>query len=169
MLYRGNVSYKNNWYTLIIFKNSYYFATNNILSTCFAIFPSVSIHSFIHQLLYSTLLGPGLFFSFVIFFTQTVGVLGRVISPSQGRYLNTWQHKTQNNRIHRHPSMPWAEFEPTILTFKRANTVHALDRVAIVIGLLVINRTLLWMICNSTCMRNRWNKEFQIVYFGPSH
>jgi hypothetical protein len=39
------------------------------------------------------LLGPGLFFSSVIFFTQTVGLLGRVISPSQGRYLHTRQHK----------------------------------------------------------------------------
>jgi hypothetical protein len=44
---------------------------------------------FSHQWLYSLLLGPGLFFSFVIFFTQTVGLLRRVISPSQGRYLHT--------------------------------------------------------------------------------
>jgi hypothetical protein len=44
---------------------------------------------FSHQWLYSPSLGPGLFFSFVIFFTQTVGLLGRVISPSQGLYLNT--------------------------------------------------------------------------------
>jgi hypothetical protein len=51
------------------------------------------IHSFIRQWLYSALLGPGLFFSFVIFFTQTVGLLGRVISPSQGLDLNTGQHK----------------------------------------------------------------------------
>jgi hypothetical protein len=27
------------------------------------------------------------------FFTQTVGILGRVISPSQGRYLHSGQHK----------------------------------------------------------------------------
>jgi hypothetical protein len=33
----------------------------------------------------SPLLGPGLFISFVIFFTQAVGLLRRVISPSQGR------------------------------------------------------------------------------------
>jgi hypothetical protein len=46
------------------------------------------IRSVIHQWLYSPLLGPGLFFSFVIFFTETVGLLGRVISPSQGRYLH---------------------------------------------------------------------------------
>jgi hypothetical protein len=39
------------------------------------------------------LLGPGLFFSFIIFFTQAAGLLGRVISPSQGRYLHIGQHK----------------------------------------------------------------------------
>jgi hypothetical protein len=53
--------------------------------------------SFIHQWLYSPLLGPGLFFSFVICFTQTVGLLGRVISPSYGRYLHTEQHKHRIN------------------------------------------------------------------------
>jgi hypothetical protein len=55
------------------------------------------IHSFIHEWLYSPLLGPGLFFSFVIFLTQTVGLLGRVISPSQGRYLHTGQHRYRTN------------------------------------------------------------------------
>jgi hypothetical protein len=48
------------------------------------------------------LFGPGLFFDFVIFFTQSVGLLGRGISPSQGRYLHTEQHK-QEKRAHRHP------------------------------------------------------------------
>jgi hypothetical protein len=44
------------------------------------------------------LLGPGLFFSSVIiFFIQTVGLLGRVISPSQGRYLHAGQHKHRIN------------------------------------------------------------------------
>jgi hypothetical protein len=52
------------------------------------------IHSFIQQRLYSPLLGPGLFFSFVIFFTQTVGLLGWVISPSQGHYLHTGQRNS---------------------------------------------------------------------------
>jgi hypothetical protein len=37
--------------------------------------------SIIHQWLYSTLLGPGLLFIFVIIFAQTVGFLGRMISP----------------------------------------------------------------------------------------
>jgi hypothetical protein len=35
----------------------------------------------IHQWLYSHLLDPGLFFSSVIFLTQSVGLLGRVVSP----------------------------------------------------------------------------------------
>jgi hypothetical protein len=30
--------------------------------------------------------------------------------------------------------MPWVVFEPTILAFKRANTIHALDRAAPVIS-----------------------------------
>jgi hypothetical protein len=44
---------------------------------------------------------PGLFFSFLIFFIHTAGLLGRVISPSQGRYLHTGQHKHRIN-AHRH-------------------------------------------------------------------
>jgi hypothetical protein len=34
-----------------------------------------------YALIHPSLMGPGLFFSFVIFFTQTVGFLGRGISP----------------------------------------------------------------------------------------
>jgi hypothetical protein len=60
---------------------------------------ALQFHSFIHQWLYSPLLGPGLFFTFVIFFTQTVGLLGQEISSSQGRYLHTLQHK---HRINEH-------------------------------------------------------------------
>jgi hypothetical protein len=52
---------------------------------------------------------------------QSVGLLGRETSPSQGRYL------TQT-------SMPWVGFEPTIPVFERAKTFHALDRAASVIG-----------------------------------
>jgi hypothetical protein len=36
----------------------------------------------------------GCFFSFLIY-TQSVGLLGRGISPSQGRYLHTGQHKPE--------------------------------------------------------------------------
>jgi hypothetical protein len=61
-----------------------------------------TFHSFIHQWLYSPLLRPGHFFSFVIFFTRNVGLLGRVISPSPGRYLHTGQHK---HRINAHTNI----------------------------------------------------------------
>jgi hypothetical protein len=63
-----------------------------------------SIHSFICQCLYDSLFSSGLFFSYVIFFKQTVGFLGRGISPSQGRYLHTGQHKHRID-AHRHPCL----------------------------------------------------------------
>jgi hypothetical protein len=55
------------------------------------------IHSFIHSsmALQPFLLGPGLFFGFVISYIQTVGLLGRGISPSQGRYIHTGQTSTE--------------------------------------------------------------------------
>jgi hypothetical protein len=62
---------------------------------------------FIHQWLHSPLLCPGLFFSSVIFFIQSVGLLGRVINPSQGRYL----HRT------------------TQAQNKRTQGIHALSRI----------------------------------------
>jgi hypothetical protein len=65
------------------------------------------VHPIVQQWLCSPLLGPGLFFSFVIFFlTQSVGLLGRVISPSQGPYLHTEQHKHRINS-HRHLCLEW--------------------------------------------------------------
>jgi hypothetical protein len=58
---------------------------------------------------------------------QSVGLLGRGMSPSQTRYLYK-----QNK--HRQTSMSWVGFEPTIPAFERGKTVHALDRVATVIS-----------------------------------
>jgi hypothetical protein len=63
----------------------------------------------IHQWHYSPSLGPGLFFSFVIFLTQTVGLLWRVISPSQGLKL----HAGQQKEIKHIQIFPWVGFEPT--------------------------------------------------------
>jgi hypothetical protein len=59
---------------------------------------------------------------------HSVGLLGRVISPSQGRYLTRTQNK------HKQTSMLRVRFEPTIPAFERAKTVHALDPMATVIG-----------------------------------
>jgi hypothetical protein len=58
-------------------------------------------------------------------FLQTVGLLGRVISPLQGRCLHTERSQT---------FVPWVGFEPTIPASERANTVHALDHAVTVIG-----------------------------------
>jgi hypothetical protein len=54
------------------------------------------------------------------------------ISPSQGRYLHTEQHK-QNKCTQ--TFMPRVGFEATIPVFDRAKRVHALDRAVAVIGL----------------------------------
>jgi hypothetical protein len=59
---------------------------------------------------------------------HSVGILGRVISPSQGCYLTQTQNK------HKQTFMPRVGFEPTIPTFEREKTVHALDCAATVIG-----------------------------------
>jgi hypothetical protein len=40
-------------------------------------------------------------------FSQTVGLLGRVISPSQGLYLNTGQHKDRINGYTKYPCLEW--------------------------------------------------------------
>jgi hypothetical protein len=56
-----------------------------------------SIHSFINQWHYSTLLGPDPPLSFTISFIHMVGLLRRVISPSQGRYIDTGEHKHRIN------------------------------------------------------------------------
>jgi hypothetical protein len=50
---------------------------------------------------------PWSFFSFLIS-TESVGLLGRRISPSQGCYLNTGQCKRQNKRTqYRHACFEW--------------------------------------------------------------
>jgi hypothetical protein len=67
-------------------------------------------------------------------FSQTVGLLGRVISPSQGRYLNTGQHKHRINTYTYQTSIPWVGFERTIPVSELVKTIHALDRAATVAG-----------------------------------
>jgi hypothetical protein len=47
----------------------------------------------------------GYFLSFLIF-TQSVGLLGREISPSQDPYLHAGQHQHRIN-AHRHPCLKW--------------------------------------------------------------
>jgi hypothetical protein len=90
----------------------------------------ITYHSLIHQRFYSPLLGPGLFFSFVSFFTQTIGLLDEW--PARRKAATyTGQHK---HRINAH-TMPWVVYEPMIPAFKWEKTVHALDGTAIMIDI----------------------------------
>jgi hypothetical protein len=83
-------------------------------------------------------LGPWpLLFSFMIIL-QTVGLLARVISSSQGLYLNTGQHKHRINTYTHQIFMSCVRFEPTIPASEREKTVHALDRSAYSILLSVV-------------------------------
>jgi hypothetical protein len=52
----------------------------------------------------TALVGPGRYFGFLNYL-RAVGLLGRVISSSQGLYLNTRQHKHRKAHIHtiKHP------------------------------------------------------------------
>jgi hypothetical protein len=79
-------------------------------------------------------LGPRPRIQFRNNFSQSVGLFWRVISPLQGRYINTEHHKHRTNPYTHQTFMPWVGFEPTIPESERARTVHALDRVATVIG-----------------------------------
>jgi hypothetical protein len=67
-------------------------------------------------------------------FSQTVVLLGRVISPSQGNYLNTGQHTHRINEYTHQTFIPWVGFEPTISASERGKTVHALDCAATLTG-----------------------------------
>jgi hypothetical protein len=65
------------------------------------------IHSLIHlSMALQPFVGPWPFVQCHDNFTQTVGLLGRVISPSQSRYLHTEQHKHRLN-AHKHPCLEW--------------------------------------------------------------
>jgi hypothetical protein len=75
----------------------------------------------------------GLISQFLDHFTDG-RLLGRVISSSQGFYLNTGQHKHRINAYTHQTSMPYMGFEPTTPASERAKTVHALDRSATVTG-----------------------------------
>jgi hypothetical protein len=99
-------------------------------SLCFSVCVCLSVRPSIHPSVY--LLDPGRVFRFLIFFSQSVGLLVRGISSSQVRYLHTEQHKHRIN-VHRHPCVEW-DSNLTILVFERSKTVHALDRASAVIG-----------------------------------
>jgi hypothetical protein len=75
----------------------------NDFETKMAVFCDIST---IYVWLYCPLLDLGRFFSFLIFLTQSLGLLERGISPSKGRYLHTDIHASSGIRTH-DPSV-WA-------------------------------------------------------------
>jgi hypothetical protein len=70
-----------------------------------------------------------LIFSFMINL-QTVGFLERVISSSQGLYLNTGEYKHRINTYTYQTSIPCVGFKPTIHASEQPKTIYALDRSA---------------------------------------
>jgi hypothetical protein len=85
--------------------------------------------------------GPWPLIQFLNHFSQRVGFLGRVISPSQGLYLNTGQHKHRINAYTHQTFMLWVGFAPTIPASERAKVIHALDRSATVTDVLSVYDT----------------------------
>jgi hypothetical protein len=83
--------------------------------------------------------GPWPHFSVSRSYTESVGLLGRGISQSQGRYLHTGQYKHRIN-THTQPCLKW-DWNPRPLVFKRAQTVHALHRTVTMIDLTSISST----------------------------
>jgi hypothetical protein len=70
-------------------------------------------------------------FIFLWIYTQSVGLVGQVIVPSQGLYLNTGHHKHRKTHT---TSMSEFGSEPTITASEQTKTVHALDRATTVTG-----------------------------------
>jgi hypothetical protein len=115
---------------LHICKSTFYCLIRVCLRLCLLYY---ILSAFLFHWLYSPR-GPWpLLFNFMIIL-QTVGLLGRVISPSQGLYLKIGQHKHRINTYTHRTSMPFVGFEPTIPASERAKTVHASDRSATVTG-----------------------------------
>jgi hypothetical protein len=75
------------------------------LPACLPACPPTSIYLSIYIYGSTALVELGRFFS-LLMYTQSVGLLGRGISPSQGRYLYRRQHKHRINS-HRHLCLKW--------------------------------------------------------------
>jgi hypothetical protein len=89
----------------------------------------------IYLWLYCPLLDLGRFFSFLLLYT--VGRTPWTRDQPVARPLPTHRTtQTQNKRTQ--TSMPCVGFEPTIPAFKRAKTVHALDREATMVSVTLI-------------------------------
>jgi hypothetical protein len=121
---KRNISIVNVKFSLIIFfaALNHHFRISTYLP---AYLPSMALQSFV---------GPWPLFQFLNPTHCSVGLLEWGISPSQGLYIYTEQHK-QNKR--RQTSMPRVGFEPTTPVFEGAKRIHASDGAATVILLYI--------------------------------
>jgi hypothetical protein len=100
---------------------------------------------------------------------QSVGLLGRELSPSRSLYLHRTA-QTQNKRTQ--TSMPWVRFEPMIPAFEWGKT-NALDRTATVIGYATAmwiksNGRLLWIGCVLRFNKWGWISQLNIKASVPA-
>jgi hypothetical protein len=106
--------------------------------------------------------GPRPLIQFRKHFSQTVGLLGRVVIPSQGLYPNTGQHKHRINTYTHQTSIPWVRFQPTNPASKRAKALHALDRAATVTGSInPLYSTVIWSPVTQLFSSGDWMFLFQ--------
>jgi hypothetical protein len=119
---------------------------------------------------HSNLLNPFLLYptmsTFFLVILHTVGLLGWVISSSQGLYPNTGQHKVRINTYTHHISVPFLGFETTIPASERVKTVHALDRSATETGPLTQSVRLKKKTRNDFKI---WNNREEALYFWYTH
>jgi hypothetical protein len=103
------------------------------------IYPIWWFHSSIHQCLYSRFVGPRPLLQFRDLLTQTVGLLGRVISPSQGLYLYTGQHKHRlNAHTNIHASSRIRTYDPNVRASEDSSCLRPLG---------CRDRPIWWYIC----------------------
>jgi hypothetical protein len=99
-----------------------------------------------------------------LFFTQSVGLLGRGISPSQGRYLRTGQQKHRTNG-HRHPCLEFnSNPRPQCSSEPRHAAGHCDRRLRIYSLIAWRNETLYWLTMPDT----RRYEVFEQVASSPS-
>jgi hypothetical protein len=107
--------------------------------------------------------GPWPIFQFLDLFTPFVGLLGQRISPSQGCCLH---RTTQSQNERAETLLHEVGFEPTTPVFGRAKTVHALDRMATVIG---INGTTMTKVDFSGRTRKHLLPPCHVDYIGVDY
>jgi hypothetical protein len=112
------------WLTLLSFYTIYF----DIPKRPLRIYQRSFIHS---SIAVEPFVGHWPFLQFRNLFTQSVGLLGRVISPSQGPYLHTGQHK---HRINAHTDIPAVSGIRTHDPSVRVGDASS-DRAATVIGI----------------------------------